>query len=105
MTIKATGEDTGGVYSCLTSWPRRVSVRRSMSITGRMSHSVVLEGLVRFRCGDREFVLESGGYVYLPKGVPHAFRVEGSAPAHLMQMILPRASSVSLKRLVSRPPR
>ena len=49
----------------------------------------MLEGRVRFRCGDREFVMEGGGYVFLPKGIPHAFRIEGSTPARLMQMTLP----------------
>lgn len=89
MTIKATGEDTGGVYTLLDQLappgfgpPLHVHHREDEPF-------FVLEGLVRFRCGDREFLVESGGYVYLPKGVPHAFRVEGSAPAHLMQMTLP----------------
>ena len=89
MTIKATGEDTGGVYTLLDQLappgfgpPLHVHHLEDEPF-------FVLEGLVRFRCGDREFLVENGGYVYLPKRVPHAFRVEASAPAHLMQMTLP----------------
>jgi mannose-6-phosphate isomerase-like protein (cupin superfamily) len=49
----------------------------------------VLEGVVRFRCGDRDTRVENGGSVFLPKGVPHAFRVEGSSPARLLQLTSP----------------
>ena len=33
--------------------------------------------------------MEGGGYMFLPRGIPHTFRVEGSTPARLMQMTLP----------------
>ena len=36
----------------------------------------LLEGRMRFKVGDDEFVLEAGHSVVAPKGVPHAFRVE-----------------------------
>lgn len=49
----------------------------------------VLDGLVRFRCGGRDVVIESGGSVFLPKAVPHAFRVEGRSPARLLQLTSP----------------
>lgn len=89
MTVKATGEDTGGAFTMLEQLappgfgpPLHVHHREDEPF-------LVLEGRVRFRCGDREFVMEGGGYVFLPKGVPHAFRIEGSTPARLMQMTLP----------------
>jgi mannose-6-phosphate isomerase-like protein (cupin superfamily) len=49
----------------------------------------VLEGVVTFRCGDRDVELTAGGSIFLPKGVPHAFRVEGSSPARLLQFTTP----------------
>jgi mannose-6-phosphate isomerase-like protein (cupin superfamily) len=49
----------------------------------------VLEGAVRFRCGDQEVRVEKGGSVFLPKGVPHAFRVEGQSPARVLQLTTP----------------
>ena len=49
----------------------------------------VLEGAVRFRCGDRDVRVESGGTLFLPKGVPHAFRVEGTEAARLLQFTSP----------------
>jgi len=89
MIIKATGEDTGGAFTLFEQLappgfgpPLHVHHREDEPF-------FVLEGRARFRCGDREFVMESGGYVFLPKGVPHAFRIEGSTPARLLQMTLP----------------
>ena len=35
----------------------------------------LLEGRMRFKVGDDEFVLEAGHTIVAPKGVPHAFRV------------------------------
>lgn len=89
VIVKATGEDTGGAFTLLEQLappgfgpPLHVHHREDEPF-------FVLEGRVRFRCGDREFLMESGGYVFLPKGVPHAFRIEGSTPARLLQMTLP----------------
>ena len=89
MIIKATGEDTGGAFSLFEQLappgfgpPLHIHHQEDEPFW-------VLEGRVRFRCGDREFVMEGGGYVFLPKGIPHAFRIEGSIPARLMQMTLP----------------
>jgi mannose-6-phosphate isomerase-like protein (cupin superfamily) len=89
ITIKATGEDTGGAFSLLEQLappgfgpPLHVHHREDEPF-------LVLEGRVRFRCGDQEFLVEGGGYVFLPKGIPHRFRIEGSTPARLMQMTLP----------------
>ena len=49
----------------------------------------VIDGLVRFRCGERDVLVESGGSVFLPKAVPHAFRIEGRSPARLLQLTSP----------------
>ena len=49
----------------------------------------VLDGVVRFRCGEREIRLVAGGSIFLPKSVPHAFRVEGKSPARLLELTSP----------------
>jgi mannose-6-phosphate isomerase-like protein (cupin superfamily) len=89
LLIKATGEDTGGAFTLLEQLapagfgpPLHVHHQEDESF-------LLLEGRIRFRCGDHEFVVESGGNVFLPKGIPHAFRVEGTTPARLVQMTLP----------------
>ena len=49
----------------------------------------VLDGALRIRCGDRDLHLDAGGSVFLPKDVPHSFRVEGGEPARLLQLTAP----------------
>jgi len=40
----------------------------------------ILEGSMRFKCGEVDAVAHAGATIYLPRGVPHAFRVEGDTP-------------------------
>lgn len=40
----------------------------------------ILEGSMRVKCGDLDSLAGAGAMIFLPKGVPHAFRVEGDAP-------------------------
>ena len=48
----------------------------------------VLEGDATFFCGDDRFVGAAGAWVYLPKLVPHAFRV-GARGARLLTLSTP----------------
>ena len=41
----------------------------------------LLSGMMRIRCGDEEWIASPGSTIFLPPGVPHAFRVEGNEPA------------------------
>jgi mannose-6-phosphate isomerase-like protein (cupin superfamily) len=49
----------------------------------------ILEGDVRVACGDTDVVLGPGGFAYLPRGVPHTFWVQGSAPARMLVIFTP----------------
>jgi mannose-6-phosphate isomerase-like protein (cupin superfamily) len=46
----------------------------------------LVTGRLAMRCGDESFVVEPGGYVSLPHGVPHTFRVVGDEPAVMLQV-------------------
>jgi mannose-6-phosphate isomerase-like protein (cupin superfamily) len=46
----------------------------------------VLEGVVRFRVGDQELVVQAGQSALAPKGAPHTFRVESESGARLLVM-------------------
>ncbi len=46
----------------------------------------LIEGRMRVMVGDRAVDLDSGGYAFGPRGVPHGFRIEGHAPARLLLM-------------------
>jgi quercetin dioxygenase-like cupin family protein len=49
----------------------------------------LLEGTMRYRLGDDVHDLDAGSFVFLPRGVPHAFRVTGTQPARWLGMASP----------------
>ena len=49
----------------------------------------VLAGRMRYRAGDESFELAPGASIYLPKDVPHAFRVIGDVPARFLALTAP----------------
>jgi len=48
----------------------------------------LLEGRIRFRCGDDDLVAEPGSFVFAPRGVPHSFLVE-QGPARVLVLTTP----------------
>ena len=46
----------------------------------------LVSGRLAMRCGDQAFTVSPGGYVALPHGVPHTFRVVGDEPAVMLQV-------------------
>jgi quercetin dioxygenase-like cupin family protein len=76
MTIKARADDTGGALGLVEATfhqgfgpPLHVHRREDEAF-------YVLDGQIRFRQGDDEFVAGPGAWVWGPRGVPHAFKVE-----------------------------
>lgn len=49
----------------------------------------VLDGLIEYRAGDGTFELVAGSFLYLPLGMPHAFRIRGDAPARFVALTAP----------------
>ncbi len=49
----------------------------------------VLDGILSYRAGDETFELSQGSSIYLPRGVPHAFRIRGETPARLLALTVP----------------
>jgi quercetin dioxygenase-like cupin family protein len=49
----------------------------------------VLEGTMIYQAGEECHQLAAGSFIYLPKGVPHAFRITGSTPARVLGLIAP----------------
>jgi quercetin dioxygenase-like cupin family protein len=73
MVLKATAASTTGAYGLLESW-----VRPGASPPLHVHHRE-----------DETFRAGPGSYVFLPRGVPHTFRVDGDAPAHMLTMLTP----------------
>lgn len=49
----------------------------------------VLEGRISYRVGEDVHELEDGAFLYLPQGLPHAFRVRGERPARFLSLTVP----------------
>jgi quercetin dioxygenase-like cupin family protein len=51
----------------------------------------VLDGAMTYVAGGETFHLGGGDFIYLPRDVPHAFRVTGTSPARFLALSLPGA--------------
>ncbi len=49
----------------------------------------LLEGGMTYRAGEEYFQLAEGSFIYLPQGLPHAFRVIGDRPARMLAVVAP----------------
>ena len=52
-------------------------------------YSIVTEGEIGFRSGNREVVLGAGGYITKPRGEMHTMWNAGSVPARMIEIISP----------------
>ena len=63
----------------------------------------LLDGTMTYRAGDEVFQLAAGDFIWLPRGLPHAFRVTGTSPVRFVGFADPAGSSDSTTRSASRP--
>lgn len=49
----------------------------------------LLSGTMTYRAGDETFELSQGSFIYLPQGLPHAFRITGEEPARILGLTVP----------------
>jgi quercetin dioxygenase-like cupin family protein len=59
------------------------------SHTREDEYSIVIEGEIGFRSGDREAVLGAGGYITKPRGELHTMWNAGKVPARMIEIISP----------------
>lgn len=89
VTFKAVAADTGGAYSLV-----EVQSAPGAGTPPHKQHDddeafYILEGVYTLQIGDDVREAHAGDYVFLPRGVPHAFRNEGTAPARMLIMTSP----------------
>ena len=89
MTIKASGEDTGGAYSLTDSVvpprggpPPHIHHREDEVFW-------VLEGDLEVLVGENRFGAGAGSFVHLPKGVIHSYQNVGAGPARFLTLMVP----------------
>ena len=49
----------------------------------------VLGGQIEYRAGEETYDLTEGSFLYLPLGLPHAFRIRGDEPARFLGLTAP----------------
>jgi len=55
----------------------------------------VMEGSLRFRSGAEEWDVEQGGFVFLPAGLEHGYRLRGGGVARLLVVTAPTPAAES----------
>jgi quercetin dioxygenase-like cupin family protein len=89
VAFKIWGRDTGGALA-IVEHPFPVGALVPPHIhTREDEYSIVTEGEIGFRSGDREVVLGAGGYITKPRGELHTMWNAGSSPARMIEVISP----------------
>ena len=89
VDFKFWGGDTGGAVSVVEHpFPVGALVPPHLH-TLEDEYSIVTEGEIGFRSGDREVVLEAGGYITKPRGEMHTMWNAGKTPARMIEIISP----------------
>lgn len=101
----ATGEDTGGQYSLTYVHGRRDhSEMPPLHVHAREEESFyVIEGTVTCEVGDQTIEIGAGGFITLPRDVPHRYEIT-SGEARLLNLCVP-AGFEGFYRALSEPAR
>jgi quercetin dioxygenase-like cupin family protein len=94
--VKATTESTGGAFSLVyqVSAPGHATPYHLHHIEDEAFY--VLEGEFTFICDGKKTVLGPGGYIFLPRGIPHGIRATGSTPSKLLILATPGTGFVGM---------
>ena len=89
VVFKLWSADTGGAVSVVEHpFPVGALVPPHLH-TREDEFSIVTEGEIGFRSGDREAVLGAGGYITKPRGELHTMWNAGTTPARMIEIISP----------------
>ena len=87
-TIKATGKETGGLYS-IVEVLEPLGARAPLHLHRKEDEAFyVLEGEMTFHIGEETIKARPGSFVFGPKDVPHTYTVD-SGPAKLLFLLSP----------------
>lgn len=54
----------------------------------------VLHGALTFRCGEDTFELDTGGFIFLPRGIQHGYTIRSEGDIRLLVMTTPAQEEV-----------
>ena len=84
VIVKATGEQTGGAFGLIDNVMPAGFASPYHTHRNEDESFYVVEGEMTFYVGDERVKAGAGAFVYGPRGVPHGFEVEGTAPARIL---------------------
>ena len=89
MTLKAGGEQTGGAFTLLECLMPPGFAPPPHVHRAEDEGFYLLEGDLTVTCGAEQWRAGPGAFVWLPRGLPHGFTVEGTTPARMLQVTAP----------------
>lgn len=94
LTFMARGEQTGGAT---TGWESTVAPGHGPPLHTHAREDemlYVLQGRLRVRLDEKLHEASAGSFVFIPRGVPHAWQNTGEAPARFLVLFTPAAAGM-----------
>jgi quercetin dioxygenase-like cupin family protein len=85
----ASGAETGGTFG-LSRVTQPAGTATPLHVHSREAEAFyLLDGSMTYRAGEQTYQLSPGSFIYLPAGVPHAFRVTEDTPVRFLAVVAP----------------
>src|SRR6267143_4294545 len=102
MTVKASGDKTGGALGLLDF--KTPAGQTPLHVHHKEDEGwYLLEGKVTCTFGDETTTIGPGGFIWLPRDIPHRLRFE--TESHLLQIAIPAGLEVFHKKMGQPAPR
>jgi quercetin dioxygenase-like cupin family protein len=87
--VKATAAQTGGAFGLIEEWAPAGAGSPYHVHRAEDESFYVLDGHLEFISGDHRMTCGPGSFVFLPRDIPHGFRVVGSSSARFLILATP----------------
>ena len=101
LTFKVRGDQTGGSLTALENVIPPGQGPPLHSHANEDEAWYVIEGELRFQLGERESSAPAGSFVFVPRGVQHAFTNPGDRPARILVLFTPSGMEAFFDRFAS----
>lgn len=101
--VLATSDSTGGAYSMLhhTAPPGHATPYHLHHVEDEAFY--VLEGEFTFVCQGKRTIVGPGGYIFLPRGIPHGIQCTGSGTSTMLILAMPGTGFVGMMLEMAEP--
>lgn len=89
FTVKASELGLGRRLAIIEDITRRGEEPEEHTHTTEDEIFYVLQGALTFRCGEDTFEVEDGGFIFLPRGIPHGYTIQSLGDVRLLVVTSP----------------